>query len=227
MTAPYYSDELVTLYHGDCLAVIDWLAADVLVTDPPYGLSAMARGSYGKNMLGRRTKAQRAIVNDETAETRDAALLAWGAAKPAIVFGSWKVARPALTKHRLVWHKDGASPGPLNAAFMSNDEEIYVWGEGFRKSSPPQRTVIRTSEHRSSHVQQIGHPHTKPIGLMELLVERCPPGVIGDPFAGSGATLVAARNLGRKAIGVELDEAYCELIAKRLSQQAFDLEGIA
>ena len=117
-------------------------------------------------------------------------------------------------------------PGPLNAAFMSQDEEIYVWGKGFRKSSPPLRSVIKTDEHRPTAVNQIGHPTPKPIGLMETLIGRCPEGVIADPFAGSGSTLLAARNLGRKVIGVELEEKYCELIANRLSQDAFDFGGI-
>lgn len=217
----YYQDENVTLYHGDCLEITDWLQADVLVTDPPYGVAWTGhKGAYRKNGEFVVTN-HKPINGDRDAAERDAALEQWGN-RPAIVFGSWRVDRPARTEHRLIWHKQGQAPGPLNAAFMSQDEEIYILGRGFRKSSPPLRSVIRTTEARSVEVAKIGHPTPKPIGLMELLIGRCPPGVIADPFAGSGSTLVAARNLGRKAIGVELEEKYCEIIANRLSQGAFD-----
>jgi DNA modification methylase len=222
---PYYQDDLVTLYHGDCLEVKEWVNADVLVTDPPYGIAWKGIWNYVKGEDNKTKPGQQPIKNDEESIVRDMALSLWGT-KPAIVFGSWKVSRPELTKHRLIWHKAGMAPGALNAPFMSQDEEIYIWGDGFRKSSPPLRSVIRTEEARSVEVGKIGHPTPKPIGLMEILVDRCPEGVIADPFAGSGATLIAARNYGRKVIGVELEEKYCELIAKRLSQQAFDLEGL-
>ena len=226
---PYFQNDLVTLYHGDCLEITEWLEADVLVTDPPYGIAwAATKGAYGPNMKQRQVKQQtiaNAVANDNDAKVRDDALSLWGK-RPAIVFGSWKIERPANTQNRLIWHKAGMPPGPANSAFMSQDEEIYIWGQGFRKSSPPLRSVIRTDEHRPTAVIQIGHPTPKPIGLMETLIDRCPEGTIADPFAGSGATLVAARNLGRKVIGVEMEEKYCEIIANRLSQDAFDFGGI-
>jgi DNA modification methylase len=222
---PYFENELVTLYHGDCLEVTEWLSADVLVTDPPYGVAWSGGFSSYSSTNKRKVYKNDGIANDQDAEVRDLALETWGS-KPAIVFGSWRVERPAGTQHRLIWHKKGQNPGPVNAPFMTQDEEIYILGKGFVSTSPPMRSVITTSENRSSEVSKIGHPTPKPIGLMEALIQRCPDGIIADPFAGSGATLIAARNLGRKAIGVELEEKYCEQMANRLSQEAFDLGGI-
>lgn len=221
MTQPYYQDEWVTLYHGDCLEVTEWLAADVLVTDPPYGVAWKGGfSSYGPGNK-RTVYSNDGIANDENADVRDQALTLWGG-RPAVVFGSWRVPRPDNTQHRLIWHKQGQAPGPVNAPFMTQDEEIYILGTGFLKTSPPMRSVITTTEARSIEVSKIGHPTPKPVGLMERLIERCPEGVIADPFAGSGATLLAARNIGRKVIGVEYEEKYCELIAKRLGQATFD-----
>ena len=225
MTTPYYEDDFVTLYHGDCREVTAWLEADVLVTDPPYGVKwAGHRGAYRKSgwVAGRATP----IAGDADAAARDEVLEAWGD-RPAVIFGSWRVARPSATRARLIWHKAGMAPGPLNAAFMSQDEEIYVLGDGeWRKSSPPLRSVLRTTESRAAAVAE-GHPTPKPVGLMETLIDRCPPGVIADPFAGSGSTLVAAKQLGRKAIGIELEERYCEIAARRLSQGVLDFGGEA
>jgi site-specific DNA-methyltransferase (adenine-specific) len=223
---PYYQDDLVTLYQGDCLEVTEWLSADVLVTDPPYGVSHATRKAYGgvNNLKGEIAIAN-VIANDGDTKARDEVVRLWGS-KPFIMFGAWKIQRPEPIDSLLIWHKAGMPPGPTNAAFMTQHEEIYVRGPGFRKSAPPVRSVITTNEHRPTTVMAIGHPTPKPIGLMETLIDRCIQGVIADPFAGSGATLIAARNLGKKAIGVELEEKYCELIATRLSQQAFDLEEL-
>lgn len=222
----YYQDEHITLYHGDCLTEHrEWLDADVLVTDPPYGVK-WAQRFGGYTGAASYKKLRTAVSGDADELSRDAVLAEWSE-RPAVVFGSWKATRPNGVRSRLIWDKQGSHPGPLNSPFYTADEEVYIIGKGFRASSPPQRSVISTKEQRSVEVARIGHPTPKPVPLMEILVDRCPPGVISDPFAGSGATLVAARNLGRKAIGVELEERYCEIIARRLDQGVLDLGGVA
>ena len=218
---PYYSDDLVTLYHGDCLEVTEWLAADVLVTDPPYG---MAYESNFNRIKGTQ-KVGRPVAGDETPELRDKALKAWGD-RPALVFGRWDVPRPAGTRHRLIWDKgNSVGMGDLSIPWGHAEEEIYLLGSGFRGKR--ESNVIHAQMLMSGDRNRPDHPTPKPVGLMEVLVAKCPPGVIADPFAGSGATLIAARNLGRHAVGAETEERYCELMAKRLSQQAFQFEGIA
>ena len=224
MSDPYYKDDLVTLFHGDCLEVAEWLDADVLVTDPPYGVDWKSGGTtwYGKGNQVVKQEITK-VAGDADAGIRDLALGAWGD-RPGVVFGSWRVDRPQNVRHRLIWHKMGRNPGPLNAPWFSADEEIYIIGSGF--VGKPHQSVYPTTENRALEPSKTGHPTPKPIGLMETLISKCPPGVIADPFAGSGSTLIAARNLGRPSIGVELEERYCELIAKRLSQQAFDFGSL-
>jgi site-specific DNA-methyltransferase (adenine-specific) len=158
------------------------------------------------------------IHNDHDTQARDAVLAAWGD-RPAVVFGSWRQPRPSRTSNRLIWHKAKTSPGVTSAAFYSAEEEVYLLGRGW--CGTPTANGLVTNEQRSNPhglVARTGHPTPKPVGLMERLIQKCPPGVIADPFAGSGATLLAARAQGRRSIGVELEERYCELIASRLAQ---------
>lgn len=220
----YYSDDACTIYHGDCREVLAWLTADILVTDPPYGIRAEQKsGTYsGPGSQGRNVAP---LVGDHSTEVRDEALLLWGP-RPRIVFGSWRMPRPEPVDHRLIWHKRGSVLGITNAPFISQDEEIYVTGKGFVSSSPPLRSVIATSEPRqgaNGEAKLVGHPTPKPLELMRTLIGRCLPGVIADPFAGSGSTLRAAKDLGRKAIGIEIEERYCEIAAKRLAQEVLAL----
>lgn len=214
---PYYEDDLVTLYHGDCLAISEWLSADVLVTDPPYGMSYEA--NFNRH---RKTKPStpRPVINDMTTEARDAALTAWGA-RPALVFGRWNVPRPTATKARLIWDRMYHGMGDLAFPWGPAEEEIYVLGDARHFKGTRVPNVIRAHGLMSGSADRPNHPTPKPIGLMEHLISRTT-GTVADPFAGSGSTLIAARNLGRAAIGVELEEKYCELIAMRLSQQTFD-----
>jgi DNA modification methylase len=211
---PYYESELVTLYHGDCLEIMEWLEADVLVTDPPYGMAYQSG----------RKKSLTAILGDQDINVRDASLELWGD-KPALVFGTWKVERPANVRQLIVWDKRGGAgfSGDLKMPWADITEEIYVFGNGWLGPRVPAIFSIPTLP----SANRPDHPTPKPVGLMQSLLRHIPEEkVIADPFAGSGATLVAARNLGRKVIGVEMEEKYCELIANRLSQEAFDFGGI-
>jgi len=217
---PYYQDDLVTLFHGDCLEVTEWLEADVLVTDPPYGQA------YKSNMdRGSRTEWHEVISGDDTTEGRDSALKLWGNKKAALIFGTWKTPKPEETKQVVIWDKTPCGyMGDLQIPFGNAHEEIYCLGKlGWTGTREP--SIVRAQMLMSSDRDRPNHPTPKPIGLMEKLVSKTT-GVVADPFAGSGATLLAARNLGRKVIAVELEEQYCELIVSRLSQQVFDLGGL-
>jgi DNA modification methylase len=221
MTAPYYSDEWVTLWHGDCFEIPSvWTGREVLVTDPPYGVA------YESNMNrdSRNIKQGRPVTADRDTSARDRLLELWGD-RPAVVFGRWDVPRPSSVRARLIWDK-GNSPGmgDLSMPWGRSEEEIYVLGAGF--AGKRSGNVIRVQMLMSGDATRPDHPTPKPVGLMERLIEKCPPGWIADPFAGSGSTLVAAKAMGRQAIGVEIEERYCEIAAKRLAQDAFDFGGV-
>jgi DNA modification methylase len=218
----YYEDDFVTLYHGDCLTEHrEWLDADVLVTDPPYGYSHKSGGGPRGNASWKNTS----IANDQDTEARDAVLSAWGV-KPSLVFGSWKKPKPDTTHTVLVWDKgDAAGMGDLSVPWKPNYEEIYVSGKGFKGKR--ETSILRGHTIISWESSGRTHPHEKPSSLMQALIAKCPIGVIADPFAGSGTTLYAAKALGRKVTGVELEEKYCEIIAKRCSQEVLDLGAIA
>lgn len=222
MTAPYWSDDTVTLYLGDCREIPEWLAADVLVTDPPYGIGwkrGVKQGRWDAGHAG--------IQGDADTSVRDAALSLWGD-RPAVAFGSFYAPQPTNVRHILVYRKppDSGVVGSTTG-YRRDVEPVFLIGP-WPKRPAAWSSIIATSARSQGSPYGVsgryGHPHAKPVDVMEQLIAACPAGAIADPFAGSGSTLVAARNQGRKAIGVELDERYCELIAKRLSQGALSFE---
>ena len=224
----YYQDDFVTLYLGDCLTQTAWLDADVLCTDPPYGTQVVTTangnaGGYGRvsraerreasQDYGRRQNAAGAgvtntgrhgcmIANDVGTETRDAVLALWGI-RPAVVFGSPRMPEPPGDwEDRAVWDK--TRPGMNGGAFRYLHESIFARGMV--------RVDNSTFSILTAWPDQTDHIHAKPEKLMKTLVAVCPPGVIADPFAGSGSTGVAAKALGRKAILVELEERYAAMV---------------
>jgi DNA modification methylase len=213
---PYYQDDAVTIYHGDCREILPQIQADVLVTDPPYGYNH----SSGWEGAFKDTP----IANDLDTQARDDILAAWGQ-RPALVFGSWKMPKPTGTRAVLVWDKGPASGmGDLSIPWKPNWEEIYVLGtgfSGFRDSSILTGHTVVTWASKGRN-----HPNEKPVSLMVSILAKCPEGVALDPFMGSGSTLRAAKNSGRRAIGIELEERYCEIAANRCAQDVLDL-GVA
>jgi len=206
---PYYADDLVTIYHGDCR---EWVPeADVIVTDPPYGIAYHS---------GKDGELPRSLDGDLSTLVRDEVLAAFDG--PAVVFGTWRSERPANVRALLIWDTGGAlGMGDLTIPWKPSHQEIYVTGTGFtgRRTSD----VLRYPPVQSSAYRGRLHPTEKPVALMRDLIQKCPEGLILDPFMGSGTTLVAAKSLGRKAIGIEIEERYCEIAARRCSQEVLGL----
>lgn len=220
---PYYADDMITLYHGDCREATEWLTADVLVTDPPYGRD------WRQGQLKRSKSASRdGIAGDTDTTVRDAGLALWGN-RPAIMFGDSMLAPPHNTKQVLFYRKPAdAGVRGATAGFRRDVELIYLlgpWPSGIGGYSSLLTTGASMVGGVAGPSGRYGHPHAKPVDLMEELVAVCAEGVVADPFAGGGSTLIAARNQGRRAIGVELDERYCEAIVKRLNQNVLPLKA--
>jgi len=211
-----YDDGAVILLQGDCRDFIEQHKPErfgVLVTDPPYGID------YKSGQL--RHDLPNSIQGDEDTTLRDEVLGWWGD-RPALVFGSWKTNRPALSRARLIWDTKGAlGMGALDLPWKPADQEIYVIGRGFHGhrgnnvlSFPPVQSMARNGRE---------HPHEKPVDLLRALLLKCPPGVIFDPFAGVGTVLRAAKDLGRQALGIEIEADYCEAAARRLGQEVLEV----
>ena len=211
---PYYEHGGITIYNCDCREVLPTLrAVDLVLTDPPYGInyrSGMTGHDGGTALPG--------IVGDRDTSLRDFVLRS---APRAIVFGTWKTARPSQCRAVLTWDKGShVGMGDLSLPWKPNSEEIYIIGGGFIGHRGSSVLSIPAPVSWNSTANGRFHPHQKPLDLIAELLLKCPrEWVILDPFMGSGTTLVAAKQLGRRAIGIEIEEKYAEIAAKRLEQE--------
>ena len=197
---PYYQDDACTIYHGDCREILPTLGRfDLLLTDPPYGIgqdggAQRTRGSKRKNgpKLGWDSSRPSGDMFDAMFDATSSQVI-WG--------GNYFADMLPASRGWLYWEKlmgGDFSDGEL--AWTSRDAVL----KQFKKAK-------QTSERL--------HPTQKPLAVIRWCASFFPDAkTVLDPFMGSGTTLVAAKLEGRRAVGIELEERYCEIAANRLSQ---------
>lgn len=233
---PYYEDGAVQIFHGDCREVLPQLSAvDHVITDPPYDEVTHA----GARSLARQYSDKATICNIDfnstTAEALRVLFASIAARRWLVATMDWRHLRALEVEPPVGWRfvRFGVWVKPNGAPQFTGDRPATGWEAVaifHRAVQDSLRMAWNGGGHHAvfTHPKINGqHPTAKPEPLMhELVTLFTDPGeVILDPFMGSGTTLVAAKRLGRKAIGIELEEKYCEVAAKRLAQGALDLFG--
>lgn len=205
---PFYEHAGITIFHGDCREVLPTLPkVDLVLTDPPYGLQWSGTGFKKQPLLNHGE-----VGGWDEKPSSDTLSALVGAGRQYVIWGGNYFADvlgpcPGI----LVWNKlTGANPFADGEAAWSNVSGTmriftHQWCGSFKDSERGLRSV---------------HPTQKPVRLMAWCIGLAKsPATILDPFMGSGTTLVAAKQLGRRAIGIELEEKYCEIAVKRLDQE--------
>jgi site-specific DNA-methyltransferase (adenine-specific) len=222
---PYYEQDGITIYHGDCRTLT--IHAMAVLTDPPYGIRwncehsgfNTSRKRDGFSRWRRDAEFPPIIGDDETFDPTP-----WLIGSIAMCGANYFAHRLPPSRCWITWDKrDGIS---------SNDQADceLIWTNFDRPSRIYRQLwsgLLRAGRENVINSEKL-HPHQKPLGLMEFLITYGEmSGRILDPFMGSGTTLVAAKRLGRQAVGIDLDERYCEIAARRLSQGVLPLMDVA
>ena len=214
MDEPYYKDDWATIYHGDCRGILPTLEkVDLVLTDPPYGISHPTDyASRGRGDLAPCTDYAPVHADNEPFDPRW--LLDYGEGR-ILWGGNYFAHLLPPTSGWLVWDKE--RPDELDQATCE-----LAWTDcvkGVRRLRWLWNGMIRKGD------EKLQHPTQKPVGLMKWAMTlrwTLPLSVVVDPYMGAGATLRAAKDLNRKSIGIEIEEQYCEIAAKRLAQEVFD-----
>lgn len=199
---PYYLHDGIAIYLGDCRDVLPALGAfDLLLTDPPYGNGFAADPTKWQERAGHAPEAW----DDQTFDCL-ASILPFGEIQ--VIWGGNYYALPP-SRGWLAWCKPDAPPS------MGGVE--FAWTNQSRNA----RYLVQSIS--ATNAERVGHPTQKPLALMKWCLGQFPAvQSVLDPFMGSGTTLVAARQFGCSAVGIEVSERYCELAALRLSQNVLD-----
>ena len=206
MIEPYYQHAGITIYHGDCREILPELEpVDLVLTDPPYGIGESRNDNGSRGLL--------AVPKNYPIESWDDEAPQWFAdmmpfGKNHIIWGGNYFDLPPQSKW-LIWDK-------INGKTDFADCEM-AWTD--------LQGATRLIQHQWNGMMRVGKEHRqhrtqKPRNLMRWCIQEAgEPQTILDPFMGSGTTLRAAKDLGRQAIGIEIEEKYCEIAANRLRQE--------
>lgn len=203
---PYFQDDAVTIYHGDCRDIAPNLGRfDLLLTDPPYGIGFAAQPTNYQRAAGM-------MPCDWDNESPDILqFLQLGDSQ--CIWGGNYFPLP-ISRGWLAWVKPDApkSMGNLELAWTSEDRNAkhFFWSIA------------------ATNAERVGHPTQKPLSVISWCLSFWPNAkTVVDPFAGSGTTGRAAKDFGKTAVLIEREERYCEIAAKRMEQQVLPLEVAA
>jgi len=196
---PYYDHNGITIYCGDCREIMPALKADALVTDPPYPNNA-------SHFAASIPVSSSVLIRVYT---------------PALVFWTERQRAPLPTPLVAVhiWHRTNVNGREYEPIYHHDPSGVD------RRSRIIKHAAIFDGVGPGCN-EYLGHPTQKPVGLMRQLVALTEGHSILDPFMGSGTTLVAAKLEGRRAIGIEIEERYCEIAVKRLAQEILPFEKV-
>lgn len=211
MIQPYYQDEHSTIFLGDCREILPQIdRVDLVLTDPPYGMNFQSNHRAVKHLK---------IQGDKELPVELIELAIAKASAAAYVFCRWdNLSDMPKPKSVLAWVKNNWSMGDLEHEHGRQWEACCFYPKENHKFIKRIPDVINAERTGNDF-----HPTEKPLKLMRIILESNIGETILDPFMGSGTTLLAAKNLGRQAIGIELEEKYCEIAVKRLRQQVLPL----
>lgn len=207
----YYQDDYATIYHGDCGEIMPHIhKVDLVLADPPYGMDFQSNYRIRKHSK---------IKNDESLPLDLIYMSLRQATRAAYFFCRWdNIGQLPKATSVIAWVKNNWSMGDLEHEHGRQWEACCFYpkhGHEFVKRIPDVIIADRTGNDL--------HPTEKPVSLLATIIAANVGETILDPFMGSGTTLVAAKQLGRKAIGIEIEEKYCEIAAKRLQQEYLPL----
>ena len=222
---PYYEDEWATIYHGDCREVLPSITSEsvaLVLTDPPYGLNFVLEGRVVGSGNRRGTRGGKPPVHDDDKPFDPSHLMRF---PRLVLFGANHYAdKLPPSGGWIVWDKTGGGRGPSDTF-----ADVEMAWTNLTKTPHIKHHLWKGLTRDSEAGDRVLHPTQKPVALMAWIIGKWtePGDLILDPYMGSGPIARAAKDLGRRYIGVEVSEDYCEIAAKRLSQEVLDFGGVA